>query len=909
MNTGSVELSKANYKHGETVRGKASVKLSAKFSGTLEVFWQDSHGRIIERIEKKAKFPSSQTVRFSFKLNKFPMAVVHHVVLQITDDLLVRRWRSEARFTATPPRYTWNDYEVIMWGSKQEWATEEFMEQLKQNGITAAMAYAVKPGRKRRDTNWLADGDLRFYVENVCQIGWDNKIVQQFFKDFSHKAYRNGLDQVPDKKYLIRKPCFNDPAHWAACRKRIRDEVKARDEYMPMAYNIGDEQSIAYFTSPYDFCFSKHCLKEFRNWLRAQYKSIGAMNRSWGTDYTSWNKVMPLTREEIRARAGASYAPWADHRDFMDTQIVRFVKRLIGYFHEVAPGAHVGIEGTQKPTAYGGFDYWKLMQAPLSFLEAYDIGGARKMAASFNDNRCPILSLAGVGRDPRAQAWQGFFGGNRSIVLWWMPAFANADGTATESAKAQAPVWNEMTGGIAKLLDLDMEQNDQVAIHYSAASVRAKWITMKEIPFTGDHEITNVHDLEKLATMRLIEDMGFTYKYVSYEQVEKGELKNYKALILPNSIALSDREVKQIKAFVKKGGLLIADYEAGWMDEHCRTRRTGALDDVFGISHDSLATEPFDTRTEKGHNSYWFEIPPSLGNHQVTLTRNNKYLTHMGRRLYYPAVESKLRPTTGEALGREGKTPAFIVNKYGKGLTVYLNFRLLYYAKHRATRQNQTLADITVKALKPFFGHAGIKPGADLMAPLGVERIMFQDGRAEYHGLRRNLELGEQQGLGEIEGEKTVAETPVNVRLNLRKAGHVYNLRTGEYLGNTNAIGGKLEHPDPLLYSVLPYKVEDLDIAAKDTCLQGARVTVRASLHTRRKVTFERHVFKCRLYGPDTRERTGARKNIVSKNGTATYRFDLALNDMAGAWKVIIRDVATGTEREHTFGVSPQNNT
>ncbi len=882
------------------------MKLAGKFAGKLEVFWEDSHGRIIERIEKRVKFPSSQRVGFAFRLNRFPMAIVHKVVLQVTDDLLVRRWRSEARFTATPPRFKWDDYEVILWGSRQEWATEEYMEQIKQCGITSAMAYAIKPGRRRRDTNWLADGDLRFYVENVCQIGWDGKIVREFLRDFSHKAYRDGLDRVPDKKYLVRKPCFNDPAYWEECRKRIRDEIRARDEYTPMAYNIGDEQSISFFTTPYDFCFSTHCLKEFRKWLRKEYGSIGVLNASWGTSYKSWNSVMPLTREEARARGGRGFAPWADHRDFMDTQIADFVKRLIGYFHELVPGAHVGIEGTQKPTPYGGFDYWKLMSIPVSFIEVYDIGGSRKIASSFNRNRCPMLSLAGVNRDARAQAWQAFFLGNRSIVLWWLPAFANADGTAQEGSKAQAPLWNELTGGVAKLLDLDMSTHDGIAIHYSAASARGKWITMKEIPFTGDHEITNVHDQEKLGIMRLVEDMGFTYRFVSYEQVEKGELDGYKALILPNSIALSDREVTRIKAFVKKGGLLIADYEAGWMDEHCRMRGIPVLDDVFGITHDGLGKEPFATTTRKGRNSYWFELPPPLGDHQVTMLRNNEYLTHMGRRLYYPTVESKLRPTTGEALGREGKVPAFIVNKYGKGLALYLNFRLLYYQKHRASAKDQLLADVTVKALKPFFRHVGITAGADLQGPVGVERITFEDGRAEYHGLRRNLEFGHQQGLGEIEGEQTEPEAPVGIGLRFRGKGHVYSLRTGAYLGNTDTVSGKLEHPDPLLYSVLPYKVDDLDMTAKASCVRGTRVTVRAKLYTRRKVTFERHVFRCRLYGPDTRERTAARKNIVSKNGTVTYRFDLALNEMVGRWKVVVRDVATGIEREHVFEVVPR---
>ena len=72
---------------------------------------------------------------------------------------------------------------------------------------------------------------------------------------------------------------------------------------------------------------------------------------------------------------------------------------------------------------------------------------------------------------------------------------------------------------------------------------------------------------------------------------------------------------------------------------------------------------------------------------------------------------------------------------------------------------------------------------------------------------------------------------------------------------------------------------------------------------TRKKESFVRHVFRCRLYGPDGRERTKVRKNIVTKTGRATYSFDLALNDATAPWKIVVRDVATGMERSGEFQI------
>lgn len=906
MDVASVQLVQSVVKQGQSVKGLAVLKLDQGFVGLVEVLWQDGDGRVVGRVVRQnVKFPSTQTIRFEFKLDKFPMTVVNHIVVQATDGLLLRRARSEARFVATPSRFVWDDYQIIAWGSRNEWATRTFMDALKQTGITGGMAYATKPGRPRSDTEWLAEGDLRFYVENVCQIGWDGKIKHQFMQDFVAPAYAKGLDQPPDEKFLARQPCLNDPDYWAQARDRIHKEIEARDLYGPMAYNIGDEQSLAFFTTPYDFCFSQHCLAQFRLWLRKQYRRLDAMNAAWETSFESWESVRPMTREVIRARAAdgsQSFAPWADHRQFMDQTMADLVERLIGYFHERIPGAHVGIEGTQKPAIYGGFDYWRLMTIPLSFHEIYDIGGSHRIAQSFNMNRCPTLSLIGCDRDNRAQMWQRLFHGDRGSVLWWLPAFHNADGTARDVVKAQKDSWNEFTGGIAKLLDINATAHDGVAIHYSPASARAHWITMREIPFAGDHEITNVSDLERLATMRLIEDMGYCYKFVAYEQVEKGELAKFKALFLAESSALSDAEADGIRKFVRAGGLVIADYMTGWFDQHCRRRDAGALDDVFGITRGDFSLQPFETTSTRTQGGYWFEHVPPLAGRQVLLTRNLESLAVISHRLNYPTVEATLAATTGAAVASENGVPAMIVNRYGKGLAVYLNFRLLYYSLHRTAKQ-QNWATTTASIFRQILELAGVKPLAQASGPQ-IERVSFVEGEAQYHCLRRNG--GEEQaGLGELAENGVDVSKPVGVSIKVDKPGHVYELRTGQYLGRTDTARGKLAHPEPLIYSVLPYRVDGVDLSAAATYARGDRVRVGIELFTRGKPKFVRHVIRCRLYGPDSMERTGARRNLVTRTGKGGYAFDLAINDMLGEWTVVVRDVATGIERKHSFKLEP----
>jgi hypothetical protein len=62
-------------------------------------------------------------------------------------------------------------------------------------------------------------------------------------------------------------------------------------------------------------------------------------------------------------------------------------------------------------------------------------------------------------------------------------------------------------------------------------------------------------------------------------------------LILPACLCLSDAEARAIEAFVKRGGMVIADYMPGLWDQHGRGRLNGgALDHLFGVKHDPAMT-------------------------------------------------------------------------------------------------------------------------------------------------------------------------------------------------------------------------------------------------------------------------------------------------------------------------------
>jgi hypothetical protein len=86
----------------------------------------------------------------------------------------------------------------------------------------------------------------------------------------------------------------------------------------------------------------------------------------------------------------------------------------------------------------------------------------------------------------------------------------------------------------------------------------------------------------------MLRDSGVQYSYVSYvDVIQQGVPSEYKVLILPATLCLSDAEARQIQAFCRRGGTVIADYLPGLWDQHGKGRAAGGvLDEMFGVKHD-----------------------------------------------------------------------------------------------------------------------------------------------------------------------------------------------------------------------------------------------------------------------------------------------------------------------------------
>ena len=117
-----------------------------------------------------------------------------------------------------------------------------------------------------------------------------------------YKKSRNRKDAVRWAKG--KSASLEDPALDASERKNAREVAKKALAYKTLAYDLRDEAT--YTTgacTPFDLDFSPVSIKFFRLWLKTKYKTIDALNKEWETSFSGWNKVLPLTTDEIQKRA------------------------------------------------------------------------------------------------------------------------------------------------------------------------------------------------------------------------------------------------------------------------------------------------------------------------------------------------------------------------------------------------------------------------------------------------------------------------------------------------------------------------------------------------------------------------------------------------------------------------------
>ncbi len=719
-----------------------------------------------------------------------------------------------------------------------------------------------------------------------------NRAIAEYEKtgDFDSLQYLTKKElykRTGDKKFLARTPALDDPKVLDLLASVSRTAARNKASYQMDYYFVGDEGSLASYTDPVDFCWSPHTLRKFRLWLREQYGSLEALNRVWKSSFAAWEDVIPLTTGEARQKG--TYAPWADHRTYMEISFANAYQTVRQSVTQGDPQGHIALSGTQVTTPYDGCDWYRLDQIIDDFL-SYSGGNQWDLHRSFAKPGARIGFWTGYGRSGAAvqnEIWTAALNNVLHPNLFWSPSVINPDFTWSRSGRDMGEAFRCLKyEGVGKLLMEAERINDGVALHYSMSSVHAAGILGMHPRRHDDDEGSVGFPANRGGWSSCLSDLGLSFEFIAYAQIEKGGL-NYpqqKVLILPLSISLSPQEVQNIRRFVEQGGTVIADAAAGVMDEHCTWQEEGSLNVLFGIS-----TPPSSQRKLTG----------SRDTGPIEVTREGTAWSLTGDQLSgLELLESAIVARGARPLIHIGGKPALLVQRVGKGWAVYLNLLLDHYSDLRGKNYGGNVYRFLINQL---LRHAGIRPAFAITAPDGSpfgqsSMARYRLGENEILAVLNNA-LPMQTRFG-VDGVQSYTQTgdgknlSREVLIKLPKPAEVSNVRTGQPLGRLDAIKAAIPAGDALILAMSSQRLR--------LSLNGPKETARG-MHAEYRLTASlpgKHLVRCHFTAPDGRFLPDYAQNLLVDGTEGMVVFPSAFNDPPGEYKLKVTDLLSGSTTE-----------
>lgn len=680
-------------------------------------------------------------------------------------------------------------------------------------------------------------------------------------------------------------PLVPTPEEEAAFRKRYATLAKNYAEWGGVDYlHMDDEREMGG-----DFDWSERTLDKFRQWLKERYETLDNLNKQWETDFADWKSIMPARRETLEKEGkGDNLSQWLDWRLFTGWAIGHYYVQVPAEAARSGnPNAKVGMHGIYKPTSTIPHDFWQ-MSKWLEVTGRYNTM-EEEWFLSFNPD-CVHGQYGGYTIDAltpkhRFHPWRSLLhGGHWCFFYKLWNGGTHLQGLLEGDQSVHAPYatqaeeeWPDLKGGVGKLFIETEFTHDSVAFPYSQASLI----------------VDDQHSGALYNQKSIIQELGLQHWSVPYERLANGYLRdeNFKLLILPRTVCLSDAECEAIREFVRHGGVVVADHGAAVRDEHGRRRPGGGggLDDVFGIDRSAVSGEG--------------------GERKITFAKDAPNNLR-GRTLTMPIPELGLRLAGGRAWAtvEEDGTPVCVENRFGEGRALYCD---LDFNGYGSSKGSGAAGEVIVE-----------KRGAkDLVN--GV-RDVFR-AAVDLAGIQRRVTIIDKATGEPLPGGETFyyrnpgddalyvatmfnVDRSVPVEARFAQPAYLYDVRDQVEFGRADRFDDVLHPGRVQVYAALPYRVEKVDVTLADDVggtpvfRQGETIAATATVRSE-KGKAGTHILRFRLLGPDGEEREAHTANVRADAGTVERVIPLALNQPPGTYRLLVTDVVSRKTRAREFEV------
>jgi hypothetical protein len=830
----SVRLDRERFERDEIISGTADFAQPPPTGSTLTVSLFDNYGRLLE--QHSPPILPAAFIAFAIPAAQVTTPVAYLLCELTAGNKLLGCVEQEVLVAQRPPADDFTLAVSLIWeGGISHLACQMLRRrELSKFGVRYAYLWAAPPA---------AAGAAR---ENQTGIPG---------------ALNLGTLVKPDTvcRYPVRQPCLSDPERLKEMERTVRAFTADFRPFGPPFISLGGERFVG--QTPHgapDLCWSASCLAVFREFVQEQYGTLEALNRQYGTTCTAWEQVQPGRWADCEA--SGNYAPWVDHMLAMDRVATRFFTRAARAVQDTDPRVRVGWDSPvglewAAPTMRSSFvfqlnyDYPALLHV-FTGLVPYDSQVERELIRSLTPDGYYFSEWWGGYLADRYEWWQRCFPwrliSNGANSSWYFHDQGPENALALDLRPTPWFLWaneelREIRAGVGKLLLNAEVERDGIAVLWTQSGY---WAATIGLGAAGRPNRPHGRMLS------LLQDLGLSYRYITGEQLITGALQadGCRLLVLPWAQALSPEEAAAIRAFVQAGGIVLADVRPGVLDPHCAVLPFGQLDDVFG-----LAPHPLDPASEE--------------------ERGDDPL---------PRYERGIPPDTG---------PIF-VNRFGQGAVLLLNCLLDGYGGSegggcpppgfRVEPESEPFRARLRETLATHGLTAPVRLALDGMPQAGVEITRYRLGDAWYLALLP---------------DKEVLRPAQAATVYLPKSGHLYDVRRGRYLGETDRFNAVIERGIAQLYALLPYRVEKLELNAPRVVRANDVLVCRICIHTTSALPTT-HVFHLELLDPDAQSVPWGYLNVLAEQGCCDISLPLALNETPGEWTLRARDIATGVRTE-----------